>query len=164
MKIKLLKDIPGYKAGETYATAGEFLSYNTQWTPYYWSDLIRDGWAEEIKDDIDIEEIRNKVFKSRDVLSSYWNEIGITAQESDFFTAYRIVKAVIEKLNGDWKPEMEKISHNDFICWSKVSESFKMNDCSKDHVSVIPYIKDHVVGNQVISLCEPELKVLFGVK
>ncbi len=169
MKIKLIKDIPGYKAGEVL----EFEKLGLERTdsrkacyPDYRADiLITDGFAEEVKDEIDIEEIRNELYAVRNLRTAD----NFSHSELEFFTSYRIVKAVIEKLNGDWEykhiHEGRDYYHKDH--WSIIlrdSEFKADNYLNWSLSSILPVIKDNQTAEKVISLCEPELKVLFGVK
>lgn len=235
MKIKLLKDIPGFKAGEILEGLPSSVLY---FTPIYASDkettrpfsfpfdsLVESDWAEEVKevtdtgfgsvdrnhtcshpickgeiyaelgnkmlceysnnnhvsslsfkeaseimrkvvetDEIDMEEVRDKFG-----LTWETNGIGpmlpilhkVSETEAKFFTAYRIIKHVIDTLNGDWKFDIEnedyyvpcvhsngKLTTHNFICRS----------------TILPSCKNQETAEKVISLCEPELKILFGVK
>ncbi len=127
--------------------------------------LIEQGWAEEIKDDIDIEEIRNyfrSLLKSFVSNTPFGVDIACSNEQGEFFTAYRIIKAVIEKLNGDWKDSFEELKF--FPEYSTVSEEWFDQDCNPIAKGLLPFCKSENVAKQLISLCEPELKVLFGVE
>lgn len=169
MKIKLLKDIPGYKAGHVHDTKknGEMGDHSN----FHYSSLralIEEGWAEEV-DDIDIEEIRkqynpypmNRGVKPQDgyLLPK------LTFEEMEWITAYRVVKEVIEKLNGDWKPVWDgEVNHKYEIYYSYPEKQFDSEYQKYNMYQQIPVCKDRKTVKQVISLCEPELKILFGVQ
>lgn len=168
MKIKLLKDIPGYKAGEILEVTSSL-----NWTP---SDtpsamilsiewLIANGWAEEVKDEIDMEEMRKKF--------TVWNHTNfnlaypqpqITKEEGDFFTAYRIVKHVTDTLNGDWKSSWGEREENVTLSYRHNLNKFVPEVWCRYQYSIIPAMKNLETAEKVISLCEPELKILFNVK
>ncbi len=157
MKIKLLKDIPGYSAGTIQEVPNTTLSgYGHS---YKVPTLIERGWAEEIKDDIDIEQIREK----KKVYAEFY--VGIeTEEELQFFSAYRIVKAVIEKLNGDWFPFWNNTTQLKYdVGYSNSNNRFELNDCKTYQSNIIPHCKDEETARKVISLCEPELRILFSV-
>lgn len=222
MKIKLLKDIPGYKAGEILEGLPSGVLY---FTPVYASDkettrpfsfpvdsLIESGWAEEVKDEhicpfdefsiyhcsgekfkelgnlsaceygtkciqaleayykpvsdeIDIEEIRETFLQKKyNSLHTKGATMEMSGYEADWFTAYRIVKAVIEKLNGDWKPDWSNIDLDKWtIVYNHEDKHFTVNN-NQYFECTFWYLKDQDTTKKVISLCEPELKVLFGVK
>lgn len=161
MKIKILKDIPGYKAGEEIhvsdikdATPEKVFNFTkNDGFAYDYCFLIKDGFAEEIKDDIDIEAIRNR-FNKDEIFPIHSDEI-------NFFNAYRIVKAVIDQLNEDWKPDEETQTYE--IYWYGSKERMNVFP-SMNTRSMNPLCKDKETAQRVIELCEPELKVLFGVK
>lgn len=154
MKIKLLKDIPQYKAGSICEDVKN-LAFG-----YYYKQLVEEGFAEEIKDDIDMEKIRK-------YNSIYFPALGnsITQIEAEWFTAYRIVKAVMDKLNGDWKPNWEDENTEKYtILYNYDVKSFKTDYNYYRKYLILPSCKDEETAEKVISLCEPELKVLFNIK
>lgn len=168
MKIKILKDIPGYKAGDIVTASddeiGTFISKNQLSTviKYYVLDIIC-GWAEEVKDEIDIEEIR---FDRRLLWCQEFEDQKITKNEMDWFTAYRIVKDVIEKLNGYWKPNTNsgrEVQH-ETIQLSLRTNTIMSDTYENYRVNILPMIKDGSTAEKVIELCNPELEILFGVK
>lgn len=165
MKIKILKDIPGYKAGEMIQSPGLlFFAAPADRESLQRHDvilLIKEGFAEEVKDEINMEKIR---------LNAYIPECGecdeLNLEERNFFTAYRIVKAVIEKLNDGWKLDWDKsVSERKYIInynfrakeWYIRSTGYHLEDFS-------PVCKTHDSALKVIELCRPELEILFGVK
>lgn len=156
MKIKLLKDIPGYEAGIYNSEEILGITPNAH-SVYEIIKLIEEGFAEEIKDGIDIEEIR----KSRRIdLDKFYGKI--TIEELEWFCAYRIVKAVIEKLNGDWKWKIGQES-NCFISYT-LKWSFYCDNASEGiQHTILPYCRNNEISKKVISLCEPELKILFNI-
>lgn len=162
-KIKLLKDIPGYKKGEILETKDEIyptiiFSEIGLGFEYNVSRLISHGWAEEIKDDIDIEEIRNDYLEVKaggKYITNY------SDSDAEWFTAYRIVKAVIEKLNGDSIELLYAMWNIDYHFGSKTFAP--LHDPTKI-LNILPMCGSAKIAAEVISLCEPELKVLFGVK
>lgn len=158
MKIKILKDIPGYKAGE-YESDG-FITGHEDYE-YSASLLVKNGFAEYIKDDIDIEAIRKSfkpIWLTHDLIPNN------TIEEINFIEAYRIIKAVTDQLNGDWKPDYS-ISQPKFYVY-RTTEYFEWRISADDGIitSIIPKCKDRETAEKVIELCESELKVLFGVK
>lgn len=161
MKIKLLKDIPGYTAGGIRQfPEWDFDEVNSHDRHKYdWPLLIKTGFAEEVKDDIDIEEIRNEIgMWTKDDNGRVNFLMGINIKELDWFEAYRIVKAVIEKLNGDQKAEVE-------IIYSNSGNFTAMAGCGGiERINILPSCKNVQAAKEAISLCESELKVLFGVK
>lgn len=207
MKIKLLKDIPGFKAGEIADLENYDLIGREKPNTLLYSarNLIRDGWAEEVKDDehncetpgctgevltalgqktlceynewfketiskyipiietgVDIEEIR------KDLTIKEWhaNTLGGFGGDdfSKWISAYLVVKAVIEKLNGDWKPDWSNIDLDKWtIMYNHEDKHFMVND-NQYFECTFWYLKDQDTTKKVISLCEPEIKVLFGVK
>lgn len=159
MKIKLLKPIPGMLSdtceveGSTLAFPGG--SYQVQW-------LLQNGWAEEIKKEFDLEEIKQPFLQDlRDGAHKDGYSFGIGYEEADWFTAYRIVKAVIEKLNGGWKPDWEN-EPGYGVCYrydkTVTTHSYICN------TSLLPSCKDTTVVEKVIELCGPELKILFNIE
>lgn len=172
MKIKLLRDIPGFSKGWEGNTEMEcnsnfeILRQSTVGgdTRYSVSYLINMGWAEEIKeDDIDIEEIRTRGLGD----GGPDRYIKMSNEMYNWHKAYEIVKAVIEKLNGDWKPDWGDFSPQEKKVHILYSHDIKqwLSDATRwTNPSIIPYVKTHEIAKKVISLCEPELKVLFRVK
>lgn len=174
MKIKITKDIPGYKAGEIIET--DYLKMTISETAgreYNVKAFIADGWAEEIKDDIDIEAIRKEIKDSSKiaVIGFDWAEEKESTTESvvvipmefePFITAYRIVKAVIDQLNGDWNPDWNDYNRKTSIRYDD-NNGFSV-DWFYGRVTIIPICKDNKTAQKVIELVTEELKVLFGVK
>lgn len=167
MKIRILRDIPGYEAGETVKLSpdieyGVFFSQNQRHVTV--KSLIRDGWAEEVKDDIDIEAIR-KSFKP--MWKTNYLIPNTTIEEIKFIEAYRIVKAVIDQLNGEWEPDWNKKTF--FISLDRISSEIKIgtnhdvNYNIRNNSSLLPACRDLMSAYEVIRLCEPELRTLFGV-
>lgn len=170
MKIKLLKDIPGYKAGHIFETSEGSLGMHTfgyrnekqrELCHYHYEYLLEDGWAEEIKDDIDIEEIR----KSYKLWSQYpYSMAELSKEEQIFLTAYRIVKAVIEKLNGDWKPNWSESNGIIHLFYNHRHNELGWGLTYSIDYSPSFLLKNVEIAQKVISLCESELYILFGVK
>lgn len=160
MKIKFIKNTQGFAIGDIIKKAGlASVVYSVSV-----DELIKNGFAEEIKDDIDIEEIRKTFnFKLSTPSEGFWTSG--TKEEMEWFIAYRIVKACIEKLNGDWKFELKEDGDSNFFIDYRLGEGF-INDCGASYFqhSIIPYCKNSLVTQKLISLCEPELKVLFNIK
>ncbi len=159
MKIKLLKDLPWVSRGNIIETNDGTVAFGSSSLSIV--DLFAGEFIEEVKDDIDIEEIRKQ-----HTWKESWGQqfLSLSPDEHDFFTAYRIVKAVIEKLNGDWKPDMEDKDQVFWeAMWDKSDNAFKTMDCRRVSCMNIPAASEEVI-KKVIALCEPELKVLFGVK
>jgi len=125
-------------------------------TRYKVLEEMPEGITVTPKDDIDIEKIRH----SFDNIQIYMRgtEDRIPKEELKWFTAYRIVKACIENLNGNEKGGVE-------IASNKIggihSHGWKGSD---NQTNILPMMKDKKTAEKVISLCEAELKVLFGVK
>ncbi len=162
MKIKILKDIPGYKAGKIIEVNNGNLGDHGNFS-YIHKPLIEQGWAEEIKDEIDIEEIR-KITKV-DMSGWYGN---MTRDDLVWFNAYRVVKAVIEKLNGDWIPDFKQVGKYE-IEYSYNGRDFGNGNFSSElggfyKYNILPFIKDSYTTEKIIQLCKPELEILFGVK
>ncbi len=90
MKIKLTKDLPAFRAGEILDTEAV---KDLPMTEYYLAALTRCGYAEEVKDEIDIKEIRKTFQLSQKITindslhpdTDYWV---IPEEESKWFTAY----------------------------------------------------------------------------
>lgn len=173
MKIKIIKDIPGYKAG--YETDERTMSiHSLNGFDYTCEGLITCGFAEEIKDDIDIEAIREKYKLFSVHMNNFdkekthsWEFLpALNEDEMVFINAYRIVKEVIDQFNCDWKPDWEKS-----ISERKYTPSYDYHDkkwyiqSTGFHIeNIFPPCKNREDCQKVIELCEPELKVLFGVK
>ena len=226
MNIRIKKDIPGYKAGEVYETSESELFYSkSALTPLprlTLNTMIRDGWAEEVKehicvvddaiactgerfpvlgyaticeyrkqikdsctsyskpetpkDEIDMEEIRRKhdfEITFNKFTGKYYGMHPETKLPTDdelkFFTAYRIVKYVIDTLNGEWEGDITEvgvveISYNT-DCPFPYRKGFNVHSTTRGvRQCIIPVIKNTETAEKVISLCEPELRVLFSVK
>lgn len=177
MKIKILKDIPGYKAGEIiqienknnklifsadFATADKPAQTNSYSIIY----LLAHDFAEEIKDDIDIEAIRKSLRISKSLhINEYGSSHGLNSDELNFFTAYRIVKTVIDQLNGNWKPDWNDEDQNkNLIIFNVETQKFNSDNWFSYNPSILGVCKNKNVSEKIIKLCEPELKILFGVK
>lgn len=153
MKIKIIKDIPGYKAGEiiillgdTEDTFGHIPGY--EFTRNF---LINKGFAEIVKDNIDIEHIRTNI--------SYYMDKN--SDDFEFVKSYRIVKAVIDQLEKYSRQErMYEIglkigSNGKFAARGLKGKQVTFSILPKGKLSTI---------EKVIELCDPELKLLFEVK
>lgn len=170
MKIKILKDIPGYKAGDIlggisldssavfsrqYALKKSTPS-KTVFINYPISVLLEEGFVEEVKE-IDMEGIKNKILHQEYV-----------GHGQQFLIAYMTVKAVIEKLNDGWEIDWQSIPR-DGDCYI-----FSYDHSSKEvlarwfnqpfQTSFLPYPKSKEIAEKVIELCGPELETLFGIK
>lgn len=166
MKIKLLKDIPGYKAGEILSANARDHIYRNSDKYYEYSviSLMEDGWAEEAKDEIDMEEVRRKIGPFRIELSindgfdTTWNQ---SKEEWDFFKAFLVIKHVIDTLNGE-----EKINtyHSYELLFNIDKNKIDIVKTMNNKMSLLPFIKDKQTAEKVISLCEPELRILFSVE
>lgn len=168
MKIKLLKDIPGYKAGEIVDIPDDTVFYAKSIVQGFPNSTIGEalanGWAEEVKDEIDMEEVRNR-FRERNIWDSDYQPSEKEKQETQFFNAYRIVKHVIDTLNGDWKADWNNSQQTKYIIGydhAYVATIILTGMVCKRGISL--KCKDPKTAEKIISLCEPELKVLFGVK
>lgn len=170
MKIKLLKDIPGYKAGETFPEVGRFMEVIDSRKPssdlqltykYDVSDLISEGWAKEVKDEIDMKEVRERY----ETYCDTFVHTQISPKEMEFFHAYRIVKYVIDTLNGDWIPEWNLISDCGLqIEWDAVNKDFFSAYMDRQYrKTFLPMIENDEKASKVIELCGPELKILFNI-
>lgn len=165
-KIKLLKDIPGYKAGEIMEIARLDIVHSHL---LLMAVLEEPAMIEIIKDDIDIEKTREAwkyvTYETDTVSGKKWTTL-MTKEEAEWFTAYRIVKAVIEKLNDGWKPEWGKIGSYYVVQRRHIGgEEFIIANYNLGYeTSILPVFESEETAEKVISLCEPELKVLFGVK
>lgn len=160
MKIKILKDIPGYKTGELL----EFPINDYVFGIYRYqvSVLIKQCFAEVVKDDTDIEAIRKSWYGMPNLYKPYENGKIINL---NFYYAYLVVKAVVDQLNGDWKPDWQNQKQNKIaICYDHDNNLFKVNSWNYSQESIMPYLENKENGKKVIELCEPELKVLFGIK
>ncbi len=164
MKIKILKDIPGYKAGHTHDTEKNgIMGDHSNFTYSSLKVLIEDGWAEEIKDGVDIEAIRNAYIGIDAWAPSIMSPDNLDNRR--FYKAYLVVKKVIDRLNGDWKPIYEIGMEKYFIIgYDHNSKEFQWDNGSINQYTILPPCKNSEVTNKVMELCEPELKVLFGVK
>lgn len=172
MKIKLKKDILGYEANAIV----EFKNVEDSilmWVPDYASGkrvnhivinypieyLLKNGWAEEVTDEIDMEEVRDKFG-----LTWETNGVGpmlpvlhkVNETEAKFFTAYRIVKHVIDTLNGDSKFE------DGFELFRNSLGEFDKTPNHKLKFTFLPSLKDKVTAEKIIEFCKPELEILFG--
>lgn len=160
MKIKLLKNFLDCKVGDKDEDVTRLAM------ECYLNKLIDDGFAEIVKDDIDMEEIRKSFLIEPHHLydNEYINLPYPNKDEAEWFTAYRIVKAVTDKLNGDWKPDWEDENTEKYaILYDYDVKSFEISGWCLSKYSIIPNYKDEETAKKVISLCEPELKVLFGI-
>lgn len=176
MKIKILKDIPGFKAGEVheYQSNEDVLVYSPGYAKdesgnkfnlikYPFEIILSHGFAEEVKEEIDVEVIRTH-FNSCKLYMAHQTGVGCPKPEAEWFTAYRIVKAVIEKLNGDWLNPISIPFNGTFYIFYNRDEKIFMSDYWNAYVpTIFPGLKDKKSCKKVIELCEPELKILFGV-
>lgn len=155
MKIKLLKDIPAYKKDEI-LELGPTVQYGMFFMTNRWvtaKSLISDGFAEEVKDEIDMEQFRK----------NYDHSI-CSKEEQRWFGAYRIVKAVIDTLNGDWNMDWSSVD-NYLIRYNHLDHEFYAAYFSQPTQGfLLPYMKDRKTAEKVIKLCGPELKILFNIK
>ena len=161
MKIKIIKDIPGYKAGEIVTPDADWM-FEKEGFRYAIESIIHGGFAEEVKEyEIDMEEIRKQIYRTT---CSYCEQSMDKEICSDtaWFTAYRIVKAVIEKLNGEWKATGKSSQKVFYIQFSRMGKCF-FSDYWCDASFSMTAIKDQEISQKVIELCEPELKILFGI-
>lgn len=174
MKIKIIKDIPGYNIGEVTEEEEGYCIKKAGVSSYNTSFLLANGFSEEIKDDIDIEAIRNAALEWECLLfvRPQYEKDGING-DIKWLTSYRIVKAFIDHLNGEWKPEWEEIKNSRYLSeelkWFITGyhlniEEFNVVGYYNQIHSIIPACKDKETAQKVIELCEPELKILFGVK
>lgn len=165
MKIKILKDIPGYKAGTIILCDGLIhIDKENSSDTYTVYQLIKEGFAEKVKDEIDMEEIRKQIYRNT---CSYCEQSMDKEICSDtaWFTAYRIVKAVIEKLNGDWKPNWNSDEFNKYqIGFSYEKGKFQVDTACRLDSCAFLTLKNNETSYKVIEICEPELKILFGIK
>lgn len=168
VKLKILKDIPGYKAGEIlgkseYSLGVNLCGKNGVNCHYSYEILIKDGWAEEVKEDeIDIEEIREKYFS----INVYAPSIGSPEKSSDrdFYHAYLIVKAVTDQLNGTGKVDWKMDGFKYYIDFHHGIKSFGVTGQQYNQCQILPICKSEEIAKRVIDLCDPELKILFNVK
>jgi len=162
MKIRIIKEIPGYKKGDVFVMDNMGMPVQGSKTDSYEIyGLIDDGFAEEIKD-VDIEKIRREegVVESRNNNTYYVSE-----QESIFLQAFRVVSRVIKELNGDWEADWEDNTKTKyFIEYNHASKKFWTNDAYKYQASLLPEISTEDIVDKVIELVEPELKTLFHIK
>lgn len=152
MKIKILKDIPGYKKDEVLDCS----KYQPNKYDYKVSYLIEDGYAEEVKE-IDIDEIRQY---NKWCISDWNNSItfykDLGEKELEWFSAYRIVSEVIRQLN-DQTPERDEVE----IYWCVDDGEFKSLCSGGGRSNILPVCNSEKIADEVIRLCEEELKTLF---
>ncbi len=162
MKIKILKDIPGLDASASreISTEGDRITISNH--AYNVQSLLRDGWAEEVKDEVDIEEIRGKYFS----IDVYAPSIGSPEKGSNrtFYKSYLIVKTVIDELNDGWEPDFKKGDFNYQIDYQHPVQNFGVVGYLFNRANILPVCKSKEVAKKVIELCGPELKILFNVK
>lgn len=170
IKVKLLKDIPGYGKGFIFESNVIHVPVHGD-GKYSLIELVQEGWAEEIKDDIDIEEIRKDftpyIFGRTDS-GKYGTFSG---EELAWFNSYRMVKAVIEKLNtiDVEKPIPKDAVYNDDM-WTircdryRETCTFRVSNLPWREGSILPRIRNVGDAKELIALVPEELKVLFGVK
>lgn len=161
MKIKITKDIPGISQNAIFTPDKEG-KIHVYGNTYKVKMLLDSGWAEELKDDIDIEAIRAR-YERIGLLTivCFFQE---TVQDRQFYRAYLIVKAVIDQLNGDWKPNWKNVDELKYLIQLLNTGSFSTEFYWENNKTIIPTIKNKETAQKVIELCEPELKVLFGFK
>ena len=161
MRIRILKDIPGYRAGET-----EDVPRNGQITKhghnYVVSRIIKEGFAEEVMETVDIEAIRTKMqLWTKDDYGHVHFIKGINILEVDWFSAYRIVREVITRLNDGWEADCDNYRKKYIIAHDE--DGFR-GDWLYSRASQLPPIKDEETARKVIDLCTPELEILFDIK
>ncbi len=155
MKIKLLKDIASVMGGKK----GDILTFNDRPEEFFdvvKTVLLNNGWAEEVKDEIDMDEIRKLSYigKTVEVQDEFSKE------ELYFIYSYRIVKAVIDKLNREYEGDEVKM---DIEYWEE--NGFEIQRYKKTGtVSLLPMMNSTLIAKKVIELCGPELKILFNIK
>lgn len=168
MKIKLLRDIIGLKKGEIANTSTstsqtvivekemEHTFTRIVIAEYNLTYLLNNGYAEEVKDEIDVEWIRKQ---------KYFGASFLSIKELNFFIAYRVVKAVIEKLNDGWEPDWNEPNQiKTYVSYDCSDNKLYDNNWSTVKTSVLPCLKDRESAQKLIKLCTPELKILFNVK
>lgn len=175
MKIKILKDIPGIIENTIFIPDKEG-KIHVYGNTYKVKMLLDSGWAEEIKNEIDIEAIRKslKITLMEDGIGTHYDPIAhperdkpwdIEVNEIEFFTAYRVVKKVIDILNGDWKPDWEGDNYNKYyIRYDWEDKEFTYDSVKYISFNIFPVCKDNSIAQKVIGLCESELKILFDIK
>lgn len=166
MKIRILQDIPGYKAGDIIVSSegSEAVNltthgYDNITCHYNYDYLLKNGWAEEVKD-IDIKEIRERFFS----IAVYYPSIGNpeTMEDRKFYMAYLVVKTTINLLNKEAIVNpYGTYAITSYLYGGKMF--FDVVEIQQRH-SILPIIESRDVAEEVIKLCEPELKVLFRVK
>lgn len=156
--IRIIKEIPGYKKGDVFVMDNMAMPVQGSKTDSYEIyGLIDDGFAEEIKDEIDIEKIRKD-----NKLQEGWD---LTCEERNFIDAFRVVSRVIEELNGDWEADWEDREQDKFdIRYEHSSKEFHWSIWNEEQYSMLPSCKSRDVVEKLVSLVEPELKTLFHIK
>lgn len=167
MKIKLIRDIPGYKAGkelEGIEVSNYEVGSGCRFV-YKLKDLISEGWAEEVKE-IDVEVIRS-YYKNTEIhgrqIDFQLDFASLTISEQNWFKAFLVVKAVIEQLNGDWKADWKDGDENKYIIYSDRGMKLEIERNQIYIFSLLPYCKNKETAQKVIDLCTPELEMLFGL-
>ncbi len=163
MKIRILKDIPGYKAGtdiDSPAGCGTHGFHNGGvGFQYDYSYLIKEGFARDVTDEIDIDAIRdgNRVrnINMQDGLDG-------SKSAANFIAAYMTVRQVVDQLN-----ELEECGGKFAVALAKNhgGKLFAGRDITHKmfHYSIIPFCRNMNLAERLVELCEPELRVLFNV-
>ncbi len=155
MKIRINKDIPGYKAGEELKTPENMQIVSLGHT-YVVNKLIKEGWAEEVKE-LDIDEIR-RYYGGEDS----WI---ISGSSLEVYSAFTIVSKVIQTLNGDWKLDWKDYNQAKYaIYYNHEGNEFEIARYSTYQNSILLYCKSQEIAEQVIKLCDKELRLLFNVE
>ncbi len=163
IKIKILTNIPGYSAGKIEEIRngknGILIGYGHS---YKVERLLESGWAEEIKYEIDVNSIRSKISnKYTDCAGHPLGSMKVFCrdEEAEWFTSYRIVEAVIKELNGDI---MDLYAMTN-ICFCYITKKLSTIPDGNFRYNILPQCGSVEIAEKVIELCEPELKVLFGI-
>lgn len=165
-KIKILSNIPGFSSGDTpEVEEGTVKAYGHR---YRAVKLIESGWAEEVREEIDIGAIRSRakliqLYSGNSEKSIAYRQI--PEEKMKFFNAYEIVRAFIDQLNGEWKPVYEAGMDSYRILGYNFDTGSLMHDQDSYRLfTILPPVQDAEKADRVIELCQKELEVLFGVK
>lgn len=157
MKYKITKNIENYLNIGTELNTGDSITFGPEL-------LVKIGFAEEIKYDIDIEAIRVKhgveIIKNN-VNDNEFCKMFVSPEEARFIQSFHIVKAVIDQLNGEFE---EDTNGGYEIGYSYNQNKFIGERMSGFRFNITPFCKDQKTTQKIIELCKPELKVLFGVE
>ena len=160
-KYKVLKPINLYENTEITSKddSADDLIINRH---YSISNLIDSGYIKEI---IDIEAIRRSRFADEFCDNRYMR---MNNESFEFHKAYEVVKAVIDQLNDGWKPEwkldLKEIYKYQLFFDHGTSKFSAQHGMQVSQFTLLPPCKTKEITWEVMKLCEPELKVLFGVK